>query len=183
VGAVAGVIVSGRVTDGLIARGRTSARITVGALAYFGATFAFIPGALSHVLPLSMPIFFVAAFCVGSANPPVDAARLDIVPSRLWGRAEAVRTALRQSLQGIAPLIFGLVSEGFGGGGAGLSTGVDNSARAVSHAAAHGLELAFVVLATPMLIGGGVLWLSRSRYLRDVVSARRSDENSMAARR
>ena len=182
IGAVAGVIVSGRVTDGLIRRGRTSARIMVGAIAYVGTAAAFIPGALSHVLALSMPVFLVAAFCIGASNPPVDAARLDIVPSRLWGRAEAIRTALRQVLQGMAPLLFGLVSEAFGGGNAGFATGVDTRAAAVSASAAHGLEMAFVLLCLPMVVGGLVLWRCRSVYLSDIVAARRSDEHFYAAR-
>lgn len=177
VGAVGGVILSGRVTDRLISRGRTSARVVVGSVAYVGTAVAFIPGALSHILALSLPIFLVAAFFIGAANPPVDAARLDIVPSRLWGRAEAVRTALRQVLQGMAPLLFGLVSEVFGGGHAGFATGVDTKATVVSGSAAHGLEMAFVLLSTPLLLGGLVLWRCRSVYLRDIVAARRSDEN------
>ena len=182
IGAVAGVIFSGRLTDRLISRGRTSARIIVGSVAYVGAAVAFVPGALSHILALSMPIFCIAAFFIGSANPPVDAARLDIVPSRLWGRAEAVRTALRQVLQGMAPLLFGLVSELFGGGHAGFATGVDTKAAAVSSAAAHGLEMAFILLCTPLLLGGLVLWRCRNVYLSDIVAARRSDEQSFAAR-
>jgi len=182
VGAIAGVTTSGRITDRLISRRRTTARVVVGSIAYVSTAVAFIPGALSDTLALSMPIFFLAAFCVGSANPPVDAARLDIMPSRLWGRAEAVRTALRQFLQGAAPLIFGLVSVAFGGSGAGLSSGVDTSATAVSHSAAHGLQMAFVVLSLPLLGAGAVLWLCRSAYLRDIVAARRFDENMTAAR-
>jgi MFS family permease len=177
-GAVAGVLVSGFVTDRLIRNGRLSARILVGSAAYLGTTIAFVPGALSHILPLSMPIFFVAAFCIGAANPPVDAARLDIVPSRLWGRAEAVRTALRQVLQGLAPLFFGLVSEAFGGGGVGLSTGVDTNASVASASGAHGLEVAFVILSLPMLLGSAALWLSRSAYPREIVAARQTDESS-----
>ena len=183
IGGVAGVVVSGRVTDRLIRRGVTPARVMVGAVAYTATTVVFIPGALSGTLALSLPIFFVAAFCIAAANPPVDAARLDIVPSRLWGRAEAVRTALRQVLQGSAPLVFGLVSQGFGGGRAGLSAGVDTSGVTASAAAAHGLQMAFVVLATPLLIGGGALWSCRRAYLREVVAARRSDEMSYAAAR
>lgn len=177
VGAVAGVILSGRLTDRLIRQGRTSARVMVGAAAYVGTTVAFIPGALAGALGLAMPVLFVAAVFVGAANPPVDAARLDIVPSRLWGRAEAVRTSLRQVLQGIAPVVFGLVSEAFGGAGAGLSTGIDTSATSVSSSSAHGLEMAFVLLALPLLVGAALLWSCRSVYLRDVVAARRSDEH------
>jgi MFS family permease len=182
-GAVAGVVVSGRLTDGMIRRGRTSARVMVGAVAYVATAVAFIPGALAGSLILALPVFFIAAFCVGAANPPVDAARLDIVPSRLWGRAESIRTALRQTLQGFAPLLFGLVSSAFGGGSAGLATGVDTNGALASAASAHGLELAFAVLAVPMLAGGAGLWLCRSAYLREVVAARRSDENLIAAGR
>jgi MFS family permease len=183
VGAVGGVLFSGRYTDGLIRKGHTTARITVGTVAYLATAVAFIPGVFSHVLPLSMPIFFVAAFCIGAANPPVDAARLDIVPSRLWGRAEAVRTALRQVLQGLAPLIFGLVSEAFGGRGAGFSTGVNTAHTAGSSAAAHALELAFMLLTAPLLLGAAVLWSSRKHYPAEILAARRSDENSYAATR
>ena len=181
VGAVFGVIVSGKVTDGLIARGRTPARVLVGAVAYIGTAVLFVPGVLAPALGLAVPVLMAAAFFVGATNPPVDAARLDIVPSRLWGRAEAVRTALRQSLQGFAPLIFGLVSAAFGGSGAGLSTGVDTSATAASAASAHGLQMAFIILTLPLLVGGGVLWLSRHRYLAEIVAARRSDENLVGA--
>ena len=181
VGAIFGVIVSGKVTDGWIARGRTQARVLVGAVAYVATAVAFIPGVLAPSLAIAVPVLMTAAFFIGATNPPVDAARLDIVPSRLWGRAEAIRTALRQTLQGFAPLIFGLVSAAFGGSGAGLSTGVDTSATRASAASAHGLEMAFVVLTLPLLAGGAVLWMSRHRYLAEIVAARRSDENLVGA--
>ena len=181
VGAVFGVIVSGRVTDGLIAKGRTGARVLVGAVAYIATALAFIPGVLAPALVVAVPVLMAAAFFVGATNPPVDAARLDIVPSRLWGRAEAVRTALRQTLQGFAPLIFGLVSAAFGGSGAGLSTGVDTSAATASAGSAHGLEMAFMILTLPLLAAGAVLWMTRHRYLAEIVAARRSDENLVGA--
>jgi predicted MFS family arabinose efflux permease len=176
-GAVAGVLVSGRAADQLIRRGRTAARITLGAAAYVATALVFVPGALSPSLALAVPILLVAAAFVGAANPPVDAARLDIMPSSLWGRAEAVRTALRQLLQGLAPLLFGLVSAGFGGANGGLSAGVNTGAATRSAAAGHGLELTFVVLTAPLVLAGVALWLSRHSYLREIVAARRSDEN------
>jgi MFS family permease len=180
-GAVAGVVVSGRFTDGLIKNGRIRARVLVGSVAYVGTAIAFVPGALGGSLLLAMPVLFIAAFMVGAANPPVDAARLDIVPSRLWGRAEAVRTALRQVLQGAAPVLFGLVSQAFGGGRAGLSTGVDTTGTVVSHSAAHGLEMAFILLSLPMVVGGVVLWRCRESYLQEIVAAHRSDDNMAKA--
>lgn len=181
VGAVVGVVVSGRVTDQAIRRGRINARMLVATFAYLLTTVFFVPGVLSRALLVSLPLLVIAAFGVGAANPPADAARLDIVPTRLWGRAEAVRTAMRQTLQGAAPVIFGLVSQAFGGGGAGISTGIDTSAVAASAHAAHGLEIAFAVLSLPLLAGAAGLWACRNAYLRETVAARRSDTNLVSS--
>ena len=49
---------------------------------------------------------FGAAF-LAAANPPIQAARLDIMPAGLWGRAESTRTLIRSLIQALAPLVFG----------------------------------------------------------------------------
>lgn len=176
-GALAGVVISGRLSDSMIRKGRTSGRLIVGAIAYAATAVAFVPGVLSTTLLLAVPVFLVAAACIGATNPPVDAARLDIMPSKLWGRAEAVRTALRQLLQGLAPLVFGVVSGAFGGVSRGLASGVNEGGEASSMATAHGLQMAFALLTLPLFLAAVALWLSRSAYLREIVAARRSDEN------
>ncbi len=102
-----------------------------------------------------------------------DAARLDIMPSALWGRAEAVRTALRTLLQGAAPVVFGAVSAAFGAANNGIGSGIDTSRTAASAAAAHGFALAFVILSAPLFLAGATLAADRHRYLRDVVAAGR----------
>ena len=56
-----------------------------------------------------MPLLVVAGVLLGSANPPLDATRVDIVPNRLLGRAEAIRTALRDGADASAPVAFGAV--------------------------------------------------------------------------
>ncbi|MGH9056665.1 MAG: MFS transporter [Acidimicrobiales bacterium] len=175
-GALAGVLLSGRGSDRLIHRGHTTARLTVAAAAYVATVLIFFPGVVSSTLAVSVPVFFVAAAALGAVNPPVDAARLDVMPSHLWGRAEAVRTAFRQLLQGLAPLVFGLVSAAFGGASRGFGAGVDTRAAHASSAAGHGLATAFLILSIPLIGAGAALLLSRRRYLQDVVSARRSDE-------
>lgn len=180
-GAVGGVLLSGRISDTMISRGHTHARLTVGAVAYAGCALAFVPGVASATLFLAVPVLLIAAGFSGATNPPVDAARLDIMPSRLWGRAEAVRTSLRQLLQGMAPLVYGLVSGAFGGGERGFAAGVNDPAQASSAASAHGLEMAFILLTIPLLLASVALWLSRQAYLREIVAARRSDENWSAA--
>jgi MFS family permease len=176
-GAVGGVVFSGHLTDRLIRNKIINARMIVATFAYLGTTAFFIPGMLTPVMAVSLPLLVIAAFCVGAANPPADAARLDIVPARLWGRAESVRTAMRQSFQGAAPVIYGLVSQAFGGGGAGLSTGVNTGASVTSAQAAHGLELASALLSLPLLFGAAGLWLCRNVYLRETAAARRTDAN------
>lgn len=176
-GALAGVVLSGRISDRMIRGGRTSARLIVGAIAYAATAVAFIPGVLASSLVLAVPIFLIAAACVGATNPPVDAARLDIMPSKLWGRAEAVRTALRQLLQGLAPLVYGLLSGAFGAANQGFASGVNENSQAASAATAHGLEMAFMLLTVPLVFAAGALWLSRHSYLTEIVAARRSDEN------
>jgi len=176
-GAVVGVLVSGRTADRLIHKGRTNARLIVAAVAYVGAAAAFIPGALTTTLGVALPVLVIAAVFLGAVNPPVDAGRLDVMPSALWGRAESVRTALRQVLVGFAPLIFGLTSAAFGGSGGSFGSGANSSAAPTSTNGGHGLAYAFVVLSLPLVVAGVVLWLSRHRYLIDVVAAHRSDQH------
>lgn len=61
-----------------------------------------------------MPLLVVGGVLLGSANPSLDATRVDIVPSRLLGRAEAIRTALRDGADASAPLMFGVLAGSIG---------------------------------------------------------------------
>lgn len=176
-GALVGVVLSGRTADRLIRKGKTTGRLTVAAVAYVASTVLFIPGALLTSLALCIPIFLIAAVALGAVNAPTDAARLDVLPSHLWGRAEAVRTVFRQLLQGFAPVVFGAMSAVFGTAGAGFGAGIDTGSSHGSPGTAHGLEIAFILLSLPLAVSGVILWFSRRRYLDDVVAARRSDEN------
>jgi MFS family permease len=176
-GALAGVLVSGRTSDRLLRDGHTSARLVVAAVAYVLTTVVFIPAVLIRTLAVALPIMLVAAANLGAVNPPVDAARLDVVPSHLWGRAEAVRTVFRQLAQGLAPVLFGLLSSAFGAQSGGFGAGVDTKAIHASEAASHGLQMAFILFSLTLLVAGAALWACRDRYRHDVVAARRSDEN------
>jgi predicted MFS family arabinose efflux permease len=90
--AVAGVLASGKWTDRLIYRGLIDARLLVGGAAFLVAVLAFIPAMLTGSVLIGLPLFLVAAFTLSVPNPPVDAARLDVVPSFMWGRVESIRT-------------------------------------------------------------------------------------------
>ncbi|MDQ6838463.1 MAG: MFS transporter [Actinomycetota bacterium] len=170
---IAGVLAGGRIADRLIRRGRSSARLMVAAAGFLATPAFFAPGVLTTTLAVSLPLFIVAGAAIGGVNPPLDSARFDIMPSALWGRAEAVRTALRSVMQGVAPVMFGVVSGAFGASNVGIGSGINTSGSVVSTGSGHGLAVAFLILSTPLVLAGAVLISDRHRYLRDVVAANR----------
>src|SRR6202042_2243040 len=81
----------------------------------------FIPALLTHSAVTALPYVVLAAAALSAQNPPIDAARLDIMPPWLWGRAEGIRNLVRTGAQALAPVLFGAVSQYvFGGGNSGL---------------------------------------------------------------
>jgi sugar phosphate permease len=153
VGAVAGVVASGPVSDALLRRGHLTARVTVAAVAATVTVLLFIPALITHSVLAALPYVVFAAAALTAQNPPIDAARLDIMPSWLWGRSEGVRTLLRTAAQALAPLLFGAVADyGFGGGTAGL-------------------KWAFVVMLVPLAASALYLYRARRLYPTDVATA------------
>lgn len=176
-GAVVGVLVSGRSADRLIRRGRVNARIVVGAIAYLATVVLFAPAMLIGVAAVSLPLLVLGAAALGAVNPPVDAARLDVMPSGIWGRAESVRTALRTLLEAFSPLTFGAVSGAFGASSvAGFGAGVRSSSSGISPSVGHSLGYTFLLLSTPLIFASVVLWRNRKRYGRDIMAAARSEK-------
>ena len=110
IGALIGVLTAGRIADWLIARGHVSARMTVAGSAFLAACAFLLPALLADDLAIAVVFAFIAAIGLGGVSPPLNAGRLDIIHSRLWGRAEAVRTTLRSVFIALAPLVFGYVS-------------------------------------------------------------------------
>lgn len=109
--AVAGVLTGGRVADRLMRAGRVDARVVVAAVTVTAAAVLFAPGIHASSLGSAPAMLLPGAFVLSACNPPLDAARLDVMPSRLWGRAEAVRTVCRGLLEAAAPVTFGLVAD------------------------------------------------------------------------
>jgi sugar phosphate permease len=171
VGAVAGTLVGGRVADGLVHKGMADARPIVAGVSFIGAAVIFLPGLLSGGLLVSWPLFMVAGGLLSSPNPALNAARLDVVPSALWGRAEAVRTFGQALLEAFAPLIFGYVSSLLGGPQAGLGSGVNPGSQRAMAATGTGLEYTFIVMLAPLFAAGVLLLMTRHAYLRDVATA------------
>jgi MFS family permease len=119
-GALAGVLVGGRLADRLLRNGRLPARTEVAGVAALLSTVLFVPALVVTSVWLAVPLLTAAALCLGAVSPPLDAARLDIIHPAMWGRAESVRTVLRTCGDAVAPLLFGVMSASVFGGSTGL---------------------------------------------------------------
>jgi MFS family permease len=174
--AIVGAMVGGRGTDILLQRGRVDARFLVPSVAFVGAIVVFAPGAASSSLFVALPLFLVAGFCIGAPNPGLDAARLDVMPSRMWGRGEAVRSFLRSILQAFAPLVFGVLSSVFGGKAVGF--GVSGHGTQVTNAVAHavGLEQTFLIMLVALAAAAVIVWRGRRPYPIDVAAAAETEQ-------
>jgi MFS family permease len=170
-GALAGTLVSGPLTDLLARHGKLEARVWVPALCYLGAAALLIPGLLSGHLGSALWFDVAGAALISAANPPLDAARLDIMPSGLWGRAESTRTFLRSLAQALAPLVFGALADvvaGFVPQQAPLGT---HTHHIVSSATGTGLQVSFLIMITTLAAAGVFLLRARATYPSDVATA------------
>jgi MFS family permease len=150
---LAGALVGGRWSDHLLARRHLTARITVTISAYLGTAVFLLVFFAVHTLLVAIPALVLAGFSLGAANPPLDAARLDIMHPYLWGRAEAVRVALRQLGEALGPVLFGYTAEHVFGGGA------------------TGLQRTFLVMLVPLFVSGAIAFIAYGTYPRDVATA------------
>jgi MFS family permease len=163
-GALAGVLFGGAVGDWLLKRGQLNARVITPAVAAALTVILFVPAIFTHGAVTAVPYLTAAAFFLGAQNPPLDAARLDIMPPLLWGRAEAVRTLLRSLAIALAPLLFGAVSDYVFGGGR------------------SGLQWTFAVMLLPLAVSSWLLFKGLRTYPADVATAAASAEAERAPR-
>jgi MFS family permease len=177
VGAIIGTLVSGRVTDMLLRRGFLEVRVWVPAVCYLGAAALLIPGILGSHLTPAIWFDIGGATLLAAANPPLDAARLDIMPAGLWGRAESTRTVLRSLAQALAPLVFGGLADLIAGI-APEQAPIGTHPGVVSPGTARGLEISFLLLLGTLVAGGLFLLRARYTYPRDVATAAASHQGS-----
>jgi MFS family permease len=180
IAAVVGTVVSGRLTDAMVRRGVVEARVWVPALCYFGAALFFIPGILGHSLTPALWFDMAGAALLSAANPPLDAARLDIMPAGLWGRAESTRTLARSLAQAVGPLLFSLLAD--------LITGIapkpapiGTHTGGVTSNSATGLEYAFLILLVTLFGAGWFMLRARVSYARDIATAAASQDAARPA--
>jgi MFS family permease len=161
-GALAGVLFGGAVGDWLLKRGQLNSRVLTPAVAAALTVILFVPAIFTRGAVTAVPYLTAAAFFLGAQNPPLDAARLDIMPPLLWGRAEAVRTLLRSLAIALAPLLFGAVSDYVFGGGR------------------SGLQWTFVIMLLPLAGSSWLLFKGLRTYPADVATAAASAEAERA---
>lgn len=178
VAAVAGIVLAGTRTDRRSGSRHPGTRVAVGAAGYFAAAVVLLPALLTTNVWIAIPFLVLGAAALGAPNPVLDAARLDVVPAHIWGRGEGVRTAMRNSLEAFAPLLFGALAAAFGGSRPGFgaaASGSSTTASAISSAQSHGLDVAFLLMLVPLAAAGVVVWLSRRYYPADVAAATESE--------
>ena len=177
VGGLIGTLVSGHLTDLMLRHGSLTARVVVPACCYFGAALLLIAGIVeTHFTPAAW--FDVGGMAlISAANPPLDAARLDIMPAGLWGRAESTRTFLRSITQAVAPLAFGGLADLIAGIFP-VQSPVGTHPGLVSPSTARGLEFAFLIMLSSLAAAGIFLFRARRTYPVDVATAAASRQSS-----
>lgn len=154
-GMLAGLMAGGRMPDVALRRGYAGGRVLVPAVALIAAGLVMAPGIIATSLITALPLLTLGSGLLAAANPPLDAARLDIVPPLLWGRSEAARTLVRSVSESSAPVLFGVLASGV----------------FASHGPTGGLEAAFLVCLVPLLAAGLLSLLALRTYPRDVATA------------
>jgi predicted MFS family arabinose efflux permease len=161
IGALVGVLGGGQLADRLLRRGMSDARIMIAAVGFLMAVAIVFPPFLgAWSLPVALPLFAAGSAALSTADPALDAARLDVMPASLWGRGEALRTALRGLALATAPLAFAAL------------------AGAIGEGKGEGLRLTFLAMLAPVAAAGIVLILTRRSYRRDVDAVARAGPGS-----
>jgi MFS family permease len=176
-GALAGTLVSGRLTDTLLRRGFLGVRIWVPAVCYLGAAVLLVPGVLASHLTPALWFDLGGTALISAANPPLDAARLDIIPAGLWGRAEGTRTFVRSLAQALAPLAFGGLAD-LVAGITPAQAPIGTHPSGISPSTATGLEVSFLIMLATLAAAGVFLLRARLTYPSDVATAAASRAGS-----
>jgi MFS family permease len=180
VGAVLGTIAGGRITDAMLRRGLLESRVWVPAICYVAASVCLIPGILGSHLTPALWFDIAGATLLSAANPPLDAARLDVVPAGLWGRAQGTRSFLSSIAQALAPVTFGALSSLIAGI-VPAQAPIGTHPGPLSSNASTGLEITFLVLLAALAAAGVFLAAARTTYPRDVATAGASQQAAEAA--
>ncbi|WP_249009511.1 MFS transporter [Conexibacter sp. DBS9H8] len=179
VGALIGTLVGGRVTDLLLDRGHLQGRVWVPAVCYLLAVVLLVPGFLGTSLTPAIYFDTAGAALITAANPALNAARLDIMPAGLWGRAESIRTVVRSLAEAVAPVTFGALADLVAGViPQQTPVGTHTHVAPLSSSAAQGLEWSFIIMLATVALAGVFLLRARATYAIDVATAAASNQGT-----
>ncbi|MBN2679392.1 MFS transporter [Acidithiobacillus montserratensis] len=160
-GGIGGVVASGWIADFLLRRGLITARVWVTGIAFLLTIPFFLLALHTNRQVLEFIWLFMGSAALGATNPTLDAARLDIMHSRLWGRAEGIRISLRYILEAAAPFAFGWVSTHF-----------SESYCHLQHCGdGYGLRISFEIFTVLLLVATLLMLTAIFTYPRDVATA------------
>ena len=157
----------------------TPTRVWVPAICYRAAAVVLIPGLLGTSITPAVWFDTAGAALISAANPPLNAARLDIVPAGLWGRAESVRTVVRSLAEAAAPTLFGALSQLIAGViPEQTPVGTHTRVGVISEASARGLMWSFLLMLSTLALAGLFLVRARDTYPVDVATAAASNQGT-----
>jgi len=177
IASIIGTVLGGRLTDVMLRRGALKARAWVPGVCYIAAALFLIPGFVASNLGSALWLVMIGAGLLAAANPPVQAARLDIMPAGLWGRAESTRTVIRSLIQALAPLVFGGLTQLIAGFFPSQSP-IGTHPSAPSASTTKGLQISFLILLGSLVAAGVLLIRARTDYPSDVATAAASEEQA-----
>lgn len=154
-GGILGLYAGGQIADRLLRAGNPNGRVVVAVVSLLLSPLALAPAILTTSPFAAVPLLVLGLTAVSATNPPLDAARLDVVPSGLWGTSESARTALRTLGELTAPVLFGYLSASVFPG--------------------NGLKWTFLVCLAPLTAAGVLGLLALRTYPRDVATAAASE--------
>jgi MFS family permease len=174
-GAVVGTVAGGRLTDAMLKRGYLEARVWFPGACYLGAALMLLGGLLGSKLTPALWFDVAGAALISAANPPIQAARLDIVPAGLWGRTTSALTVVRSLSQALAPLAFGGLSQ-LVAGILPQQAPIGTRPHAPSSSITTGLQVSFLVMLVALVAAGVLLLRARATYASDVATAAASEQ-------
>ena len=182
VGAVIGTLVGGRLPDMLVRRGYPGARVWFAGACFVGAALVLIAGFVAAQLRTALWFDVAGAALIFAANPPIQAARLDVVPAGLWGRAQSALTVVRSLAQAAAPLVFGGVSQ-LVAGILPAQAPIGTHPHAPNSSTTTGLQVTFLIMLAALGAAGLILFRARKTFPSDVATAAASEPSAGGSRR
>ncbi|MDX6285100.1 MAG: hypothetical protein QOG53_585 [Frankiales bacterium] len=150
ISSIAGFIISGRLCDRMLQRGRLNFKVSYIAVTSVLGTVLLMGAFASPTLWVTVPLFFLGGFCVTAPVAPAETLMTDVVVCDLRGRAAMLRSIVRTAST-VGPLIVGGLSVLLGGGTA--------------------IRWALVALLPVYAIGGLICLGARKTYAKDLAFA------------